>query len=164
MSSPNTTLLSRNSPMFNTTPAIKPPSRTRPKLIFFMSASLRLEVLLVWAYKPLELFGQGRLNSERPLIDGKLARWRALRASVGRSIALFAAVWPLNPVRVLKSGAAPDGLLVWVCKPPEPFGQGRLDSEQPLIDGKLSSVVHLMRRCELQHGRFSDLFAIQSGH
>jgi hypothetical protein len=56
------------------------------------------------------------------------------------------------------------GLTVWACKPPEPFGQSRLNSEQTLIDGKLAPVVHLMRQCELKHGRFSDLFAIQSGH
>src|SRR5262245_8024413 len=83
MSSPNTTSLSRDSPMFNTKPAIKPPSRTRPKLIFFMSASLRLEVLLVWACKPPELFGRGRLNSERPLIDGKLAPVACLMGQCG---------------------------------------------------------------------------------
>jgi len=48
-----------------------------------MSASLRLEVLLVWAYKPPELFGQGRLNSERPLIDGKLASMARLTGQCG---------------------------------------------------------------------------------
>src|SRR5262245_15193311 len=95
----STTALSRNSPMFNTTPAIKPPSRTRPMLIFFMSASLRFEVLLFRACELTELFGQRRLNSE-----------------------------------------------------------------QPLIDGKLAAVVHLVRQCELKHSRFGDLFAIQSEH
>src|SRR5262245_16573613 len=95
----STTPLSRNSPMFSTNPATKPPSRTRPTLIFFMSASLRLEVLLFWACELTELFGQRRLNSE-----------------------------------------------------------------QPLIDGELAPVIHLVGQCELKHSPFCDLFAIQSGH
>jgi hypothetical protein len=41
-------------------------------LIFFMSASLRLEVMLIWPCKPPGLFGGDRFRSERPLIDGKL--------------------------------------------------------------------------------------------
>jgi hypothetical protein len=44
---------------------------------------LRLEVLLVWACKPPELFGLGRLNSERPLIDGKLATVACLTGQCG---------------------------------------------------------------------------------
>jgi hypothetical protein len=32
---------------------------------------------------PPELFGVGQLNSERTLIDGKLARWRVSWASAG---------------------------------------------------------------------------------
>src|SRR5215510_3335384 len=99
IASANNTPLSKNSPIFNTSPAIKPPSRTRPTLIFFMSASLRLEVLLFLACELTELFGQRRLNSE-----------------------------------------------------------------QPLIDGELAPVVHLMGQCELKHSPFCDLFAIQSGH
>ena len=122
------------------------------------------------ACKPPELFGGDMLSSERPFIDGKLTlvacltRWRVSWASADCSIALFAAIWPPNPVRDLKFGGAPGGLPVWACKPPEPFGQSRLNSEQTLIDGKLAPMVHLMRQCELKHGRFSDLFAIQSGH
>src|SRR5262245_11785543 len=63
------TPLSRDSPIFSTTPAMKPPIRTRPTLIFFMSASL----LLVRVRKPPELFGQRRFDSEQPLIDCELA-------------------------------------------------------------------------------------------
>src|SRR5262245_6600138 len=98
IASTNTTPLSRYSPMFKTIPAIKPPSRTRPTLICFIFASLRLEVLLVRACELSELFGQRRLNSE-----------------------------------------------------------------QPLIDGKLAAVIHLMRQCELKHSPFRDLLTIKSG-
>jgi hypothetical protein len=127
---------------------------------------LRLEVLLFWACKPPELFGQGRLNSERPVIDGKLAHVACLTGQCGLKHS------PFRSHLATKSGrgfeiwrrAAPGGLPVRACKLTELFGQGRLNSEQPLIDGKLAAMVHLMRQCELKHGRFSDLFAIQPGH
>ena len=115
------------------------------------------------ACKPPELFGVGQLNSERQWIDGKLAPVACLMGQRRLKHSPFRSHLATKSGQVLKSGRASGGLPVRACKLPEPFSQGRLDSEQPLIDGKLASVVHLMRQCELKHGRFSDLFAVQSG-
>ena len=113
------------------------------------------------ACKPPELFGGDRFNSERQLIDGKPATVACLVGQRMLKHSPFRSHLATKSGQGLKSGAAPGGLPVRACELTELFGQGRLDSEQSLIDGKLAAVVHLMRQCELKHGRFSDLFAIQ---
>jgi hypothetical protein len=116
------------------------------------------------ACKPPELFGGDMLSSERPLIDGKLAPVACLSDQRGLKHSHFCSHLATKTGQGFEIWGAPGGLLVWACKPPEAFGQSRLNSEQTLIDGKLAPVVHLMGQCELKHGRFSDVFAIQSGH
>ena len=116
------------------------------------------------ACKPPELFGWDLLSSERQLIDGNLVLVACLMGQRELKHSLIRSHLATKSSQGFEIWGAPGGLPVWACKPTEPFGQSRLNSKQTLIDGKLAPVVHLMRQCELKHGRFSDLFAIQSGH